>query len=81
MPATSGASGPTIVRSMRSARASEIEPGDILGGDVDVADLVLGRRAGVAGRDEHLAHPWRGRAFPGERVLAAAGADDEDFHQ
>ena len=38
------------------------------------------RGAAVAGRDVHRLHLGRLRQLPGQRVLAAAAADDEDFH-
>ena len=50
------------------------------GGQRDVRERRLARRAGVAGRDEHLRHARRLRELPRERVLAAAAADDEDVH-
>ena len=49
-------------------------------GDVDVFQLVLARRAGVAGGDENLLQAGRLRQAPGHGVLAAAGTDDEEFH-
>ena len=56
MPATSGASGPDDREvDALGARARRTRPRDVLGGDVDVAHLGLGGRAGVAGRDQHLA--------------------------
>ena len=44
------------------------------------ADGEAGGRARVAGRDEHFADAGRLRELPGQRVFAAAVADDEDFH-
>jgi len=41
---------------------------------------VLARRAGVAGGDEDLLQAGRLGQAPGQRVLAAAGTDDEKFH-
>ena len=49
---------------------------DVVRGDVDVADVRLGRRAGVAGGDEDVLDPRRLRALPGERMFAAAAADE-----
>jgi hypothetical protein len=49
--------------------------------DVDVATLGLARGAGVARRNQHFMHAWRLRELPGERVFAAAGADDQKFHR
>ena len=43
--------------------------------------LGFARGAGVAGRDEHFADARRLREFPGQRVFAAAGADDQNFHR
>jgi hypothetical protein len=44
----------------------------------NVADLVLARRAGVAGRNEHLMR--RLCALPGERMLATTGTYNQDLH-
>ena len=46
----------------------------------DILQPVLARGTGIARRDKHLLHPRRLREFPRQRVLAAAAADDEDFH-
>ena len=53
---------------------------DVGGGDVDVAALGFVRGAGVAGRDQHFVDARRLRQLPGQRVLATAGTDDQDFH-
>ncbi len=53
---------------------------DIVGGDGNVADLGLERRARISWRDEYLIHARRLRALPGQRVFAAAAADDQNFH-
>ena len=50
MPATSGASGPTTVRSMRSLRAKAEQAGEVVGADGHVVGLGVG--AGVAGGAE-----------------------------
>ena len=50
---------------------------ELLRTDGYVAHLRLARRAGIAGRDEHLGDARRLRAFPGQRMLAAAAADNE----
>ena len=50
---------------------------EVLGGDIDIAHLGFTRRAGIAGRHQHLADTRRLRAFPRQRVLAAATADDQ----
>src|SRR5690606_35905997 len=44
------------------------------------AALVLVRGAGVAGRDQHLGDARGLGELPCQRMFAAAGADDEDFH-
>ena len=49
--------------------------------DVDVADIRFERGAGVAGSHVHMLHARRLRAFPCQCVLAAAAADDQDFHK
>ena len=46
----------------------------------DVDERLLARRARVARRDVHARHARALRELPGERVLAAAAADDEDVH-
>ena len=56
------------------------QAGDVFGGDVDVAHARLGGGAAIAGRHQHFGNLGRLRAFPGERVFAPAGTDDQDFH-
>ncbi len=56
------------------------QPRNVVGGDVHVAHAGLARRSGIARRDEDLRDPRRLRGLPRERVLAAAGADDQDLH-
>ena len=53
----------------------------VIRGYGDIADLVLPRGAGVAGRDKHLGDPRRLRTFPGQRVLATTGTDDKNLHR
>src|SRR5260370_852834 len=53
---------------------------DIVGGGGNVAGLWLARGARLSWRDQYLIHARRLRALPGQRVLAAAAADDQDFH-
>ena len=61
-------------------RCQAHQRGAVLGRDADVAHLGLGGGAGVAGRHQHFGDA-RGRgALPRQRVLAAAGADDQDLH-
>ena len=36
--------------------------------------------AGIAGRAAELVHSGRGRDRPGQRMLAAAAAEDQDVH-
>ena len=57
------------------------QAGDVLGRDGDIAHLRLGGGAGIARRDEHLVTRARLRALPGERMFAAAAADDQDLHR
>ncbi len=57
------------------------EPRDILRRDVQVAYPGFGRGAGVAGSHQHGRDARGGGALPGERVLAATSADDENLHQ
>jgi hypothetical protein len=53
----------------------------VVGLDRHVAALGLERGAGVARRDQHFVHARRLGELPGQRVLAAAGTDDEEFHR
>ena len=53
---------------------------DVGGLDRHVAALRFGRGAGIARRDQHLGHARRLRQLPRQRVFAAAGTDDEEFH-
>ena len=46
-------------------------------GDVEVFQLVLARRAGIAGGDQDLLQAGGLGEAPGQRVLATAGTDDE----
>src|SRR5690606_22328938 len=57
------------------------QPVDVVCAQLHVADVRLERRASIAGRDVHRAHTRRLRRFPRERVLAAAGTDDENSHK
>src|SRR3984957_5929157 len=54
---------------------------DIVGGNVDVADLGLECGARVARSHEYLRHSRRLRTLPSQRVFAAAATHDEYFHQ
>ena len=77
-PATSGASGPTTTRSMSERLGEREEPLAVLG-----AHRMAGAErgdAGVPGRRVQLAEPRALRELPRERVLAAAGADEEHVH-
>ena len=66
---------------LQAAGAEDI---DHAGGErrlgADVFQLVLARRAGIAGGDIHLLQSGRLRQLPGHGVLAAAGTDNEEFH-
>ena len=75
-PATSGTSGPTTTRSTRSRCGERGQRVDVVGGDVEQPRVR--RDAGVAGRAEQLGALRRAGERADERVLAAAGADDED---
>jgi hypothetical protein len=50
-------------------------------GDRHVRQCRVAGAAAVARRDEDLLHLGRLRQLPGQRVLARAAADHEDFHQ
>ena len=69
-------------RQVNLLRARERDQaGHVIGGDVDVAYLGFVRGAGIAGSDNDFGDS-RGRgALPGQRVLAAASADDQYFHR
>ena len=78
MPAASGSSGPTTVRSMSVFSREARQGGQIVRLDRDVfTDLC---RAGIPGRAKDAIDRGRLFQFPGERVFAATAADDEDFH-
>ncbi len=80
MPATSGPSG-THDGEPDVLTRREFDQGlDGVGGDVDIAYLGLERGARIAWGDEHLMNPGRLRAFPRQRMFAAATADDENLH-
>jgi hypothetical protein len=69
-------------REIDTLRASKLDHAPDVGGlDGDVADFGLARRAGIARGDQHFGDPSRCRALPGQGMLPAAGADDQDFHQ
>src|SRR5690606_6014636 len=53
---------------------------DVGRGDVGVAAFALCRGPGVAGGDDDFVDARRLRELPRQRVLAAAGTDDEDLH-
>src|SRR6185295_11515013 len=50
-------------------------------GNVDVGHAVFECGAGIAGCDEHPGNARRLRELPCQRILAAAAAHDEEFHQ
>ena len=54
------------------------EPGNVVRSERDIFAQLRGAR--ISGRAENFVDPWRPGEFPRERVLAAAGADDEDVH-
>src|SRR5690606_26153037 len=56
------------------------ERGDVFRVDGDILHFRLACRAGIARRDEHALHARGLRTLPGEGVLAATTADDQDFH-
>ena len=49
-------------------------------GEVERDALGFLRDAGIAGRAVNLIRERARRDFPGQRVLAAAGAEDQDIH-
>ena len=53
---------------------------DVGGFDCGIATAGFGRGAGIARRDNHFRHARRLRKLPRQRVFAAAGTDDEEFH-
>ena len=80
-PMTSGAFGADDRKVDLFAPRKGEQGRDVVGGDVDVGRVGLEPRAGVARRDEDLRHARRLRNLPGQRVFAAAGTDDQDFHE
>ena len=86
MPSASGLSGPTTVRSARCSLREGAEARQIFGAEVDALDgravfrQAFPGDAGIARRAPHPRDVPRLRQFPDQRVLAPAGADDQDFH-
>ena len=78
MPAQSGTSGPTTTRSTFFSLAKSDHRRVV--GDVERHAFGLLRDAGIAGRAIELVGERAGRHFPGQRVLASAGAENEDVH-
>ena len=78
MPAQSGASGPTTTKSIALARQYAITARMV--GQIKRHALGVLRDAGIAGRaDEPFGERAR-RHLPGQRVLAAAGAQQQNVH-
>ena len=48
---------------------------------LDIAVFRFGGGAGIARRDQHFGDAPGLRELPGEGVFAAAGVDDEKFHE
>ena len=76
-------------RSERPFRTDDRQPDLVLLGEADQRRKVVSRdrhvlaldvRARVARRDEHSLRPRALRDFPGQGVLPATAADDEDVH-
>jgi hypothetical protein len=49
-------------------------------GEIERDAFRLLRDAGIAGRAIELVGERAGRHFPGQRMLAAAGTEDQDVH-
>ena len=81
MPATSGPSGPTMVKSMRS-RSAKLSKRSVSVAAISTLKI-FGSSAvpALPGGDEYPIHAPRLRAFPCERMFTAAAADDQDLHQ
>ena len=62
------------------ARRECEQAGDIVGRNVDVADLGLECGARVARSDQHLLNARRLRTLPSQRVFAAAATHDQNLH-
>ena len=77
-PPTSGASGPTTVKSTRSRSHGRDEPVDVVGGHVQQPRV--GGDAGVAGRAQQLGPLRRAGQRAHERMLAPAAAHDQHPH-
>jgi hypothetical protein len=54
--------------------------GNVVGCNVDVRNAWFERSTGIARRDEYSLSTSRLSDFPGERMLAAAAAQDQDAH-
>ena len=78
-PATSGASGPTTTRSTPWPVANATSPSRIVDHEVQAARVA--RDARVAGRGPQMLEQRALRDLPGQRVLATAGADQQDSHR
>ena len=76
MPAASGTSGPTTTKIDALAWQKAITARVV--GEVERDAFGLPRDAGIAGRAIEPVDQRACRDFPGERVLASAGADEED---
>ena len=78
MPATSGASGPTTTKSI-ALRLAERDHRRMVG-DVERDAFGLLGDAGIARRADQPVGQRARRHLPGQRVLAAAGAEEENVH-
>ena len=78
MPSESGSSGPTMVRPGCSASARRTMASRSFR-STGTQRAIL-RHAAVAGRANHLRDALAARDRPGQRVFAASGTKDQDFH-
>ena len=80
MPRSSGSSGPTIVRSIALALGECEQRVGIAGIDGDQFARPATMPA-IARRADDCRRRRFARELPGQRVLAAAAADDQDLHR
>ena len=79
MPAQSGASGPTTTSAM-SLRAAECDHRRMVG-RIERDQFAFLRDAGIARRAVELVDQRARRDLPGQRMLAAAGTEQENVHR
>ena len=79
MPAQSGTSGPTTTKSIFALLAERDHRRVV--GDIERHAFGFLRDAGIAGRAIELVVEGGAGDFPGQRVFASAGTENEDVHE